>query len=199
MAEHRMTRAGLLRAGGLALLAGSIAFVTHVILRSVATSGADPVTVATAAFWIPLNVLGLLGALLVLVGLPAILPALVDSGGRASLLGLVLLAASWTFFGLFLSLYGLLVLPWLAERAPSLVAPGAPLPPAFIATFVVAPFPIWPSICSPIWARSYCSQPPATSATASGPALRDERKARYTRPSRTASIQPRPKRVSGSR
>jgi hypothetical protein len=56
---------------------------------------------------------------------------------RSGVIGLVLLAASWAFFGWFLSLYGLLVLPWLADHAPSLVAPGAPLPLAFVVTFAV--------------------------------------------------------------
>lgn len=137
MATLAMTGVRLPRAGGMALEVGSVAFVVHVVLRSVATAGADPLAVTRAPSWVPLHVLGVLGALLVLFGLPAIVPRLADSGGGASRLGVVLLATSWVFFGVFLSLYGLLVLPWLAERAPALVAPGAPLPLAFVVTFAL--------------------------------------------------------------
>jgi hypothetical protein len=114
-----------------------VAFVAHVILRSVITAGSDPLAVARAPSWVPLNALGLSGALLVLLGLPAILPGLVEIGGRASTIGLILLASAWAFFGFFLSLYGLLILPWLAERAPFLVAPGARLPLTFVAAFAI--------------------------------------------------------------
>ena len=41
------------------------------------------------------------------------------------------------FFGLFLSLYAVLVLPWLTVRAPALVAASAPLPAAFLIAFIV--------------------------------------------------------------
>ncbi len=137
MADVAMNGSRLLRAGGFALVAGSAAFVAHVILRSVVTAGADPLAVARASFWAPLNGLGLAGALLVLLGLPAIVPRLSIAGGRAGTIGLALLAVSWTFFGLFLSLYSLLVLPWLAEQAPWLMGAGASLPFAFVVTFAV--------------------------------------------------------------
>ena len=48
-----MSGAWLFRVGGLALLAGSVAFVVHVLLRSVVTAGADPLVVATATYWVP--------------------------------------------------------------------------------------------------------------------------------------------------
>ena len=41
------------------------------------------------------------------------------------------------FFGLFLSLYAALVSPWLADKAPSLVAASAPLPAGIVVAFVV--------------------------------------------------------------
>jgi hypothetical protein len=39
------------------------------------------------------------------------------------------------FLGLFLSLYGALVAPWLADQAPSLVAASAPLPAGVVVAF----------------------------------------------------------------
>jgi hypothetical protein len=56
--------------------------------------------------------------------------------GWPGLVGVVLIALAWMFFGGFLSLYSVLIAPWLAAEAPALVAPGAPLPAAFLVTFV---------------------------------------------------------------
>lgn len=57
-------------------------------------------------------------------------------GGPVPLLGVVLVAVAWTFFGVFLSLYAALLLPWLAAKAPALVATGAPLPAGFLIAFI---------------------------------------------------------------
>jgi hypothetical protein len=135
MTKSSLGSAWLFRVGGLALLTGSAAFVVHLVLRSVVTAGSDLVVVAQAASWAPINTLGLVAAVLVLLGMPAMIPLMLDSGGRATLLGLALLAAAWMFFGLFLSLFGLLVVPWLADQAPWVMASAAPRPPAFLATF----------------------------------------------------------------
>ena len=48
---------------------------------------------------------------------------------------MVLLAMAWLFFGWFLSVYALLVQPWLAEQAPALVGAETPLPAGFLAAF----------------------------------------------------------------
>jgi hypothetical protein len=84
---------------------------------------------------VPINVLGFVGAMLVLMGLPAMYVRAAAPAGLLGVVGVVLIAVAWTFFGVFLSLYGALVLPWLADEAPALVAAGAPLPAAFIVTF----------------------------------------------------------------
>jgi hypothetical protein len=41
------------------------------------------------------------------------------------------------FFGVFLSLYSVLVAPWLADQTPSLVAAAAPIPAGIIIAFIV--------------------------------------------------------------
>ena len=56
--------------------------------------------------------------------------------GLPGLVGVVLIAVAWMFFGVFLSLYSMLVLPWLADKAPSLVTASAPLPAAFVIAFI---------------------------------------------------------------
>jgi hypothetical protein len=87
--------------------------------------------------WVPVNALGALGAALVLVGLPAVYARMAGQGGLSGLVGFALIEVSWMFFGLFLSLYGALVLPWLAEQAPRLVAVSSPAPLGFVVAFAV--------------------------------------------------------------
>jgi hypothetical protein len=131
-----MTSDRLLRTCGLCLWAGASIFVVHVILRSVITAGTDPTVVVTDRLWTPINALGVTGAVLVLMGLPAVCVQIADPGRLAGVFGLALLAVAWMFFGLFLSLYSLLLLPWLAEKAPTLVAASAPPPAALLGAFI---------------------------------------------------------------
>ena len=67
-----VTGARLFRIGGLVVFVGAVAFVLHVVLRSVLTAGVDPAVSAQAGLWVPVNALGALGAALVLLGLPAV-------------------------------------------------------------------------------------------------------------------------------
>jgi len=123
-----MTRSQIYRLSGLGLMIGAVAFVVHIVLRSLLTAGVDPSTFAKQGPWVPINALGFLGAMLVLMGLPAIYARLAEPTGLLGLVGLVLISVAWTFFGVFLSLYATLLLPWLADKAPALIAPAAPLP-----------------------------------------------------------------------
>jgi hypothetical protein len=132
-----MTSSQLFRISGLALVIGAIAFIVHIVARSVITAGSDPATVAQEGLWVPINTLGVLGAALVLLGLPAMYARMAGSTGWLGLVGIVLIALAWLFFGVFLSLYSLLVAPWLAEEAPSLVAASAPLPAGIIIAFII--------------------------------------------------------------
>jgi hypothetical protein len=123
--------------GGLLVFVGAVAFVLHVVLRSVLTAGVDPAVSAQAGLWVPLNALGALGAALVLLGLPAVYAPMAGGGGLPGLVGFALIEVSWIFFGVFLSLYGALVLPWLADEAPRLVAASAPTPLGFVVAFAL--------------------------------------------------------------
>jgi hypothetical protein len=127
----------LFKISGLLVFVGAVAFVLHVVLRSVLTAGVDPAVSAQAGLWVPLNALGALGAALVLLGLPAVYVRMAPQGGLPGLVGFALIEVSWMFFGLFLSLYGALVLPWLAEQAPSLVAGSSPAPLGFVVSFAL--------------------------------------------------------------
>lgn len=131
-----MTLALFYRISGVGLLIGGLAFVVHLVLRSLVTAGVDPATVAQQSLWVPINILGVVGAVLVLIGLPVLYAKLADATGWLGWLGVVLIALAWMFFGLFLSLYSVLVAPWLADQAPALAA--APLPAGIISTYIAA-------------------------------------------------------------
>lgn len=132
-----MTASQIGRISGLSLLIGAVAFVVHVVLRSWITAGVDPSVVAIQGLWVPVNVLGVIGAVLVLLGMPAMYARVAGPTGIFGLVGVALIALAWMFFGLFLSLYAALVSPWLADKAPSLVAASAPLPAGIVVAFVV--------------------------------------------------------------
>jgi hypothetical protein len=87
--------------------------------------------------WVPINAFGVIGAALVLLGLPAMYARMAGPAGLLGLVGVVLIALAWLFFGVFLSLYSVLVAPWLAEKAPSLVSAAAPLPAGIIIAFII--------------------------------------------------------------
>lgn len=119
------------------MLVGAVAFVLHVVLRSVLTAGVDPAVSAQAGLWVPVNALGALGAALVLLGLPAVYARMAGRAGLPGLVGGALIAVAWMFFGVFLSLYGALVLPWLADQVPRLVAGSSPAPSGFVVAFAL--------------------------------------------------------------
>ena len=133
-----MTTSNLNRAWGLSLVVGAVAFTIHIFLRSLLTAGVEPAAAAQGILWMPVNALGFLGALAVLLGLPATYARMASATGPAALMGIALIAVSWTFFGVFLSLYAALLMPWIAKEAPALLAVGAPLPAAFLVAFLVA-------------------------------------------------------------
>lgn len=126
------------RSSGIAVLIGAGVFAVHIVLRSVIAAGGVPAEYAPGAPWLAVNALGVLGAGLVLLGLPVVYGRMAGAGGKSGLAGVVLLALAWLFFGWFLSLYALLVQPWLAEQAPALVAADAALPAGLLAAFVAA-------------------------------------------------------------
>lgn len=133
-----MLPAKFYRISGLGMVIGALAFMAHIVLRSVATAGVEQITFAQQGLWIPLNLLGAVGAALVLWGLPVLYAKLAEPTGWLGLLGVVLLAIAWIFFGLFLSLYSSLVVPWLAAQAPALIDAAAPLPAAFLIAYIAA-------------------------------------------------------------
>ena len=93
-----MTSSKLNRISGLCLLIGAVAFIFHIALRSVITAGLDPSTFAKQGLWVPINVLGVMGATLVLLGLPAMYARMAGPTGWLGLVGVVLIALAWMFW-----------------------------------------------------------------------------------------------------
>jgi hypothetical protein len=135
--KRKMTVSRFYRISGIGILTGAIAFIVHIVLRSLVTAGLDPSIFAKQDLWVPINALGVAGAALVLLGLPPMYAKMAGPAGLLGLLGVVLIALAWMFFGVFLSLYSVLVAPWLADRAPALVAASAPIPAGFIIAFLL--------------------------------------------------------------
>src|SRR5699024_5710828 len=108
------------------LPAGAIGFVVHIVMRSLLTAGIDPAISAQDSWWIPVNALGAVGAILVLLGMPAIAPQLVQAGSWRGVFGLALVMVGWIFFGIFLSLYGALIQPWIARESPEMLSGSMP-------------------------------------------------------------------------
>jgi hypothetical protein len=124
------------RLSGVALVTGAITFLIHLVARSVltATAGGSTGVFATHSLWAPVNGLGAIGAALVILGSSGVHADLADSHDLLGLSGSVLTGVGWMVVGLFLSLYSMMVLPWLATSAPDQVD-TLNADPAVIVTF----------------------------------------------------------------
>jgi hypothetical protein len=90
---------------------------------------------ATSALNIAMGVVGVVGAFLALLGLPAVYAHRAREGGVIWLLGVVLIALTAVLFGIFMGLMGVLVFPILAVQAPTSFAQGPP--ESFIGVFII--------------------------------------------------------------
>jgi hypothetical protein len=132
-----ITSATLYRLSGLALLMGALLEITATIVAALAFPNDTPQQAASmpqqyvSAFWLILALVNLLSVLLEVGGLPGICVRQRAEAGRLGLVGFILtLVGSILIVGV--QAIGLLVLPYLAENAPRLLAP-----PASYATYVL--------------------------------------------------------------
>jgi hypothetical protein len=112
-----------LRLSGFALMTGAMGSLAYLVTRSVLTAGAGGNTAifATHNLWVPISALGAISAALVVLGLSGVYASFAQTHARSGLLGSVLIGLAWMVLGVFLSLYSVIVLPWLATTVPSLV------------------------------------------------------------------------------
>jgi len=108
-------------------------------VSAIASGVAFPDTSSPAAATNPLSVLlsivGVIGTIVALLGLPGMYARVAREGGLLWLLGVVLIAITGVLFGVFLGLMGALVFPVLAVQAPDLFREGPP--PSFFGLFIV--------------------------------------------------------------
>lgn len=81
-----MTVSRLDRIGSFSLMVGAVTLVVHVVPRFWTAAGVGPPVVAWQGLWLPFNVLGATGTVLVFLGVP---PLRARSVGSAGITGLV--------------------------------------------------------------------------------------------------------------
>jgi hypothetical protein len=127
-----------MRLSGFALVTGAIASIVQLVARSILTAaaGGTTATFATYSLWVPINALGAIGAALLIFGLSGLYASLAERDDRLGLIGSVLIGLAWMVLGVFLSLYSMIVLPFLAATLPDMVD-ALNAEPAAIVTFSV--------------------------------------------------------------
>jgi hypothetical protein len=130
-----MTTVQLYRLSGLALLVGAVLAAIQSVISGILFPDTNNAAAATNPLNILLGVVGLVGTILVLLGLPGMYTRSAREGGSLWLIGVVLIAITGMLFGVFFALMGVLVFPFLAVQAPNLFSEGPP--PAFFVFFIV--------------------------------------------------------------
>jgi hypothetical protein len=123
------------RLGGVALVVGAVLSFVASLLNALLFSGNDPTLYAGNALFVPLNILTALGSGLLLLGLPVLYLSRPEGWGVLGLVGFVLVFATGLMFGIFFSLLGALLLPYLAQHAPDTLKGNGP--PAFFPFFIL--------------------------------------------------------------
>ena len=130
-----MTSVQLNRLSGFALLVGMILSVVSAVVSGVLFPDSSDTAAATNPLNVLLSLIGVVGTILALLGLPAVYARGARQGGLVWLVGVVLIAITGMLFGVFFGLMGALVFPALATRAPDVFGQGPP--PSFLALFIV--------------------------------------------------------------
>jgi hypothetical protein len=86
-----------LRLSGSALVTGAIAFIAHLVARSILTAaaGGNTAIFATNSLWVPFNAIGAIGAVLVIFGLSGLYATFSQGDNRPGLLGGILIGFAW--------------------------------------------------------------------------------------------------------
>lgn len=130
-----MTSLQLYRWSGLALLVGMVLSIISTVGSGILFPNSNDPAAAMSPLNILLSVVGVIGSVAALLGLPALYARSALEGGLVWLVGVVLIAVTGMLFGIFMGLMSAIVFPALAERAPTLF--GAGPPPGFLVLFVV--------------------------------------------------------------
>jgi hypothetical protein len=130
-----MTTGQLYRLSGLALLVGAVLSIVSSVGSGVLFPDNNAPGVATNPLNIALGVVGVLGTVAALLGLPGLYARSAREGGSLWLIGVALIAITGLIFGIFLGMMSVFVIPVLASRAPDLFGDGPP--PSFFVLFIL--------------------------------------------------------------
>jgi len=130
-----MTSAQLYRLSGLALFVGAVLSIISSVIMGIAFQDSSNPAVATNPLNIGLGIVGVIGSILALIGLPGLYLLRAAEGGVMWLIGVLLIAVTGMLFGIFAALTFTLIFPALAERAPALLNQGPP--PSLLGVFIV--------------------------------------------------------------
>src|SRR6266567_7096430 len=130
-----MTTAGLYRLSGFALVIGAVLAAVSSVVSGVVFPDSNTPAAATDPLSVLLSLIGVVGTILALLGLPGMYLRGARDGGLVWLVGVVLVALTGMLFGVFLGLVSVIVFPYLASRAPDVFGGGPP--PAFFAVFII--------------------------------------------------------------
>ena len=123
------------RLAGLALVVGAVLSIVGNLLNTLLFTGNDPTPYAGNALFVPVNILSVVGSALLLLGLPVLYLSRPEGWGVLGLIGFVLIFATGLMFGIFFSLLGAVLLPYLVQAAPATVKGNGP--PAFFPFFIL--------------------------------------------------------------
>jgi hypothetical protein len=131
-----MSPAQLFKLSGAALaLGGLVSLVAYTVANILFPNQSDP-TYAANSLYVPLYLAGFVGAVLLLLGLPGLGVEAARRVGLPGLLGVVLLILAVAMFGVFFTLLQAIIFPYLAERAPQIIADETG-PPGFFPFFII--------------------------------------------------------------
>ena len=122
------------RLAGLALMVGAVLSFVGTLLNTLLFPGNDPTTYAGNSLFVPVNLLGALGAAFLLLGLPVLYLSRPEGWGVLGLIGFILIFAVGLMFGVFFDLLGALFVPYLVQHAPDTLKGNGP--PAFFPYFI---------------------------------------------------------------
>jgi hypothetical protein len=130
-----MSPSTTVRLAGVAMLVGAaIAFVTA-LYSALVFVGSDPMQHSGDSLFVPVNLIQFAAFFLVLLGLPVAFVAWQEKLGPLGLIGMSLVFLTGLMFGVFFSLFSVLVVPYIAQHAPSLIK-GDNGPPGFLPFFI---------------------------------------------------------------
>jgi hypothetical protein len=129
-----MSSTETIRLGGLSMVIGAVLAFVSTLLSAVLFVGQDPTPYANGPLFVPVNLLGALGAAFLLFGVPLLYLAWSEGWGVLGLIGIVLLFVTGLMFGVFLPLLSIVLVPYLAQHAPDTFKGNGP--PAFLPFFI---------------------------------------------------------------